>query len=726
MSWFKDLPLRQKLIGSFLTVAALCLAVGAAGLAAVSKINASTDEIVTNQMPSTIGIAWMKTGISDVRRVELGMIMAKIGNDDTAYKKRLAEYRDDVLKDELDRGLAIYEPLSRTPEEDVVWREYLPTLAKLKQFEEQQIARLEAGATDSARVASTRDGRALFDAANAPILKLTALQEKYLQQNSLNIAAASQYARWEIIGGMLVSVLLAIIIGLLVARYLSSTISLIGTRASMLSTICVTNLKKAMEALAHGQLDVKAEYGTPLMKLDQKDELGGLSRAVDTIISQCVATIHAYDQATLALRGAVKDSEVLIEAARSGQLETRADASRYEGGFHSLVDGLNQTLEGVAIPLREAGSVLKQLADRNLSARMRGTYTGDYAAMALAINTAAERLDETLSQVQAAAGQVASAGGQITAGSQALAQSSSEQAGSIEEVSSSLQELAAMTKQNSDNARAATQLAGQTRGSTSEGVTRMTELSAAINKIKGSADQTAKIVKTIDEIAFQTNLLALNAAVEAARAGDAGKGFAVVADEVRNLALRSAEASKQTAALIEESVKNANDGVAMNAEVLKTLGAINGQVEKVSGIIAEIAAASEQQSQGVDQINGAVSQMNGVTQQVASSAEESASAAEELASQSNVLSDMVGQFQLSDSTAVSQSAPRKAAARQAARTTSSVGSYTPPAKRNGHGNGHGHGHGHGNKTGNGHGKSDGRATPEQLIPFDDDALLSSF
>src|SRR5207244_3670763 len=134
-----------------------------------------------------------------------------------------------------------------------------------------------------------------------------------------------------------------------------------------------------------------------------------------------------------------------------------------------------------------------------------------------------------------------------------------------------------------------------------EGVRSMQHLSEAITKIKGSADSTAKIVKTIDEIAFQTNLLALNAAVEAARAGDAGKGFAVVAEEVRNLAMRSAEAAKHTANLIEESVKNADGGVALNQEVLSNLQEINGQIEKVSEVVAEIAAASDQQSQGVEQ-----------------------------------------------------------------------------------------------------------------------------
>ncbi len=175
----------------------------------------------------------------------------------------------------------------------------------------------------------------------------------------------------------------------------------------------------------------------------------------------------------------------------------------------------------------------------------------------------------------------------------------------------------------------------------------MRRLSDAINKIQASSDATAKIVKTIDEIAFQTNLLALNAAVEAARAGDAGKGFAVVAEEVRNLAMRSAEAAKNTANLIEESVSNSGGGVAINQEVLKNLVEINGQVKKVSEVMVDIAAASEQQTQGVGQVNAAMERMNLVTQQTAANAEESASASEELAGQAQEMRGMVLSFQLS-------------------------------------------------------------------------------
>jgi methyl-accepting chemotaxis protein len=207
--------------------------------------------------------------------------------------------------------------------------------------------------------------------------------------------------------------------------------------------------------------------------------------------------------------------------------------------------------------------------------------------------------------------------------------------------------MASMTRQSSASAQEGRGLAEQARSSAGRGVDNMKRLSEAIDRIKGSSDATAKIVKTIDEIAFQTNLLALNAAVEAARAGDAGKGFAVVAEEVRNLAMRSAEAAKSTSALIEESVRNAEGGVVLNQEVLKNLEEINGQAQKVSEVMDEVAAASEQQSQGVEQVNQAIEQMNQVTQTTAATSEESASAAEELSEQAQEMLGLVSSFHLS-------------------------------------------------------------------------------
>jgi methyl-accepting chemotaxis protein len=235
------------------------------------------------------------------------------------------------------------------------------------------------------------------------------------------------------------------------------------------------------------------------------------------------------------------------------------------------------------------------------------------------------------------ANESASAATQVSSTSQSLAQGASEQAASLEETSSSLEEMSAMTKKNADTAQQAAALAADARQAADRGASSMQKMSGAIADIEKSAQETAKIIKVIDEIAFQTNLLALNAAVEAARAGEAGKGFAVVAEEVRNLAMRSAEAAKNTSSLIEQSVGNAKAGVSIADEVGKSLGEIVDCNTKVNGLIAEIAAASKEQATGVEQVNMSVSQMDKVTQQNAANAEESAAASEELSSQAEQL-----------------------------------------------------------------------------------------
>jgi methyl-accepting chemotaxis protein len=238
--------------------------------------------------------------------------------------------------------------------------------------------------------------------------------------------------------------------------------------------------------------------------------------------------------------------------------------------------------------------------------------------------------------------QVSSSASQVASSGQNLAAGASEQASTLEEISSSLEEMSSITRQNATNARQANQMAADARSATERGMTSMARMSQAISVIRQSSDETAKIVKTIDEIAFQTNLLALNAAVEAARAGEAGKGFAVVAEEVRNLARRSADAAKTTASLIGDSQKNAENGVSTVRETEEVLKKVAEQMQKMAQLVAEVSTASDEQSKGVDQINVAVSQLENVTQSNAATAEESASAGEELEAQSRELIQYVG------------------------------------------------------------------------------------
>ncbi len=243
-----------------------------------------------------------------------------------------------------------------------------------------------------------------------------------------------------------------------------------------------------------------------------------------------------------------------------------------------------------------------------------------------------------------AAAQVAGSAGQVSAAGQTLAQGASEQAASLEETSASSEEIATMTRRNAEHSEEAAGLMVATSTSVDGANRKMEEMVHSMKEITTSSGKISKIIKVIDEIAFQTNILALNAAVEAARAGEAGMGFAVVADEVRNLAQRCAQAARDTAELIEESITRSNDGSNRLADVSHAIGDITGQSAKVKMLVDEIHMGSKEQSRGIEQVAGAVSQMQQVTQSTAANAEESAAAGKELAAQAENLHRLVGEL----------------------------------------------------------------------------------
>ncbi|QDU69868.1 methyl-accepting chemotaxis protein [Engelhardtia mirabilis] len=328
--------------------------------------------------------------------------------------------------------------------------------------------------------------------------------------------------------------------------------------------------------------------------------------------------------------------------------------------------------------VEEVGATLERVAEQDLTVRIRSEFSGSHGITKDHLNRALTTLEDALTQVAHVGTQVSTASGQIAASSTQLANGASTQASSIEEISASLEQMSSMTTQNADNARQAQALADSAKESANQGESEMAKMRQAIDAIKASSDETAKIVKTIDEISFQTNMLALNAAVEAARAGDAGKGFAVVAEEVRSLAQRSAQAAKSTAELIEGSSRNVDNGVAITQGVQTILTEINEGSSKVTDLITEIAAASKEQAEGIGQVNTAVDEMNRITQETAASSEESSASAEHLDGQVAQLLSQIGRFTLSKSAAEPAAAGGAAAPRPAARTTPPA---TKPAAR---------------------------------------------
>ena len=251
-------------------------------------------------------------------------------------------------------------------------------------------------------------------------------------------------------------------------------------------------------------------------------------------------------------------------------------------------------------------------------------------------------LNKAIASLTVTSAQTASASAQFSNASQSLATGASEQAAALEETSASLEEMSSLTQRNAESAKQANELTNQTRTAADAGAADMQAMNSAMQEIKESSNNVGKIIKTIDEIAFQTNLLALNAAVEAARAGESGAGFAVVADEVRTLAQRSAQAARETAVKIQDAIEKSDRGVRISAKVADALQEIVTKARQVDSVVAQIAAASAEQSQGIGQVSNAVVQMDSVTQSNAAAAEESASASEQLTAQAVALRDAVG------------------------------------------------------------------------------------
>jgi methyl-accepting chemotaxis protein len=263
-------------------------------------------------------------------------------------------------------------------------------------------------------------------------------------------------------------------------------------------------------------------------------------------------------------------------------------------------------------------------------------------ALTFIIRSITRPLNRVIEAMSEGSEQVAAAATQVSSASQSLAQGATQQAASLEETSASMEEMASLTRTNAGNAHEADVLVEKTSRGVETATSSMTELTASMQEVSAASQETAKIIKTIDEIAFQTNLLALNAAVEAARAGEAGAGFAVVADEVRALALRAAQAAKNTATMIEATVSKVKEGSDLVSKTAAAFSEVAGGTGKVKDLVAEIAAGSAEQVQGVDEINKTVLEMNNVTQQTAANAEESASASEELNAQSEQMKGVVG------------------------------------------------------------------------------------
>lgn len=338
----------------------------------------------------------------------------------------------------------------------------------------------------------------------------------------------------------------------------------------------------------------------------------------------------------------IKPLQLAVDSAQQIALGDLSQSIDFQGKDEvgDLAAAINQMIVSLKVKSDEAA----QIAQGNLNLEVE--IASEHDSMGMAFRQMVANLNEVLGEVHRASEQIDSGSVQVSDTAQTLSQGATESAASLEEISSSMSEIGSQTQQSADNAGQANQLASNAQDAAREGSERMGTMVKAMSEINDAGQNISKIIKVIDEIAFQTNLLALNAAVEAARAGQHGKGFAVVAEEVRNLAARSAKAAEETAELIEGSVEKAKNGTQIAEKTSEALSGIVSSITQVTDLVAEIAAASNEQAQGIAQVNQGLEQIDVTVQQSTATAEESAASAEQLSSQSAHLKHMLSRFSL--------------------------------------------------------------------------------
>ncbi|MBZ9634329.1 methyl-accepting chemotaxis protein [Clostridium sp. FP1] len=691
MKWYMNMKISAKLLSGFIMVAIIAAAIGVVGIVNLKSIDKSDTQLYENQLVPTTQLADINKNFQMIR-VDVRDIIIET----KAEKMQVIEDSIKIKKAEIQKLSTEFEKTILSSEMKTAFKDYTE---KKDNFEAQldsvlSLAKanknVEAAALMSATGTSGKASKALQESIDSLITMKSADAKIKSDNNSSNAKSAINTMIILLVAG----VLIAMALGIFLSNIISTPIKL---------------LAQAADKLAIGDIDVD-------IKTNSKDEIGTLMIAFKKMVENIrenastaekiskgdfsVVIKAKSDKDVLAMsmilvveavNNLEKETNMLTMSAIEGKLSTRGDAQKFNGGYKNIVEGINNILDAVIEPIKEASTVLTEMANGNLKVNMVGDYKGDHADIKNALNDTiyslssyvteiSEVLDEmsnsnlelsinneykgdfaqikdalnliiqsfneVFTEINNAADQVSAGSNQVSDGSQALSQGTTEQASSIEELTASITEVAAQTKQNAVNASQANELALNAKEGAALGNSHMKEMLKSMEEINESSSSISKIIKVIDDIAFQTNMLALNAAVEAARAGQHGKGFAVVAEEVRNLAARSAKAAKETTDLVEGSIKKVEIGTKIANNTAESLDQIVVGVSKAATLVGEIAAASNEQATAIYQINKGIEQVSDVVQTNSATAEQSAAASEELSSQASMLKNMVGKFKL--------------------------------------------------------------------------------
>ncbi|OBU68568.1 chemotaxis protein [Stenotrophomonas maltophilia] len=719
MKWFHDLPIARKLAVGFTLTTLMTLVLGVFALLRLSEANRQLGEMAGNDIPSARHLGEARSQLGEFRTYELAQLSMLDQPEKVADYNTRMDTTARTVRDEL----AAYSALPAQARERELYRAASAQLDRYFAANKAMREAVAAGDGVLARQISDEQSRParrdLFTALKALSTHIAGLMEG-------KIAAANathRNSKIAIIGCIVLLSLVAAALATVISRAVTGPLgkAVLAIQAVARGDLSVSSQSSSKDE-AGRMLAATGEMTAMLRRFSEQTQLmaqmhagpdishripedfpgvyGQLASGINTVIFEHLdairdaidvlnqyaignlapdarrlpgsrAILHeSMDAAKASLLAINTQIQHLAAAAAAGDFSQRGDAERFQHDFKLMIEHLNTMMQVADSNLGQLSQLLSAIAEGDLTARMQGDYQGVFARMRDDANTTVTQLTRIVSQIQASASSITLAAGEIASGNSDLSRRTEQQAANLEETAASMEELTSTVRQNAEHARQANQLAIGAHGVASQGGEVVGQVVTTMSAIEASSKKIAEIISVIDGIAFQTNILALNAAVEAARAGEQGRGFAVVASEVRTLAQRSAAAAKEIKGLIDDSVGKVNDGSALVHKAGATMGEIVASVQRVTDIMAEISAASQEQSAGIEQVNQTVVQMDETTQQNAALVEEATAAARAMEEQAVHLSEAVARFRLASSNtgaaapvhAAASSAPRRAAA----------------------------------------------------------------